>query len=84
MKKTCSSEAFIFPFYFFHTPSENTEMLQREVTDSTWKGTKKKGTTSISTDGGYRLVAQLNRKRTATGKEIAHCRWKRQRTFAKL
>ena len=28
---------------------------------------KQKRTTSISTDGGYRLVAQLNRKRTATG-----------------
>lgn len=26
-----------------------------------------KRTTSISTDGGYRSVAQLNRKRTATG-----------------
>lgn len=30
---------------------------------------QKKRTTSISTDGGYRLVAQLNRKRTATGKK---------------
>lgn len=29
---------------------------------------KQKRTTSISTDGGYRLVAQLNRKRTATEK----------------
>lgn len=26
----------------------------------------KKRTTSISTDGGYRLVPQFNRKRTAT------------------
>lgn len=35
-----------FLFIFFHTPSENTEMLQREVSDSTWKETnkqKKKG-----------------------------------------
>lgn len=31
-------------------------------------GKKQKRTTSISTDGGYRLVAQLNRKRTATEK----------------
>lgn len=30
---------------------------------------KEKRTTSISTDGGYRLVAQLNRKRTATEKQ---------------
>jgi len=29
---------------------------------------KKKRTTSISTDGGYKSVAQLNRKRTATEK----------------
>lgn len=40
-------------------------MLQRDVSDSTWKETNKR-TTSISTDSGYRLVAQLNRKRTAT------------------
>jgi len=32
-------------------------------------GKKRKRTTAISTDGGYRLVAQLNSKRTATGGE---------------
>lgn len=41
-----------------------------------------KRTISISTDDGYRSVAQLNGKGTATGKENKH--WKRQRTFAKL
>lgn len=29
-------------FLFFHTPSENTEMLQREVSDSTWKETNRR------------------------------------------
>lgn len=37
--RTCSIKSFIF--IFFHTPSENTEMLQRDVSDSTWKGTEK-------------------------------------------
>lgn len=37
-----------FLFIFFHTPSENTEMLQREVSDSTWKEKKKRNNLYIN------------------------------------
>lgn len=41
-RRSYSIKSFICPFYFFHTPSENTEMLQREVSDSTWKETNRR------------------------------------------
>lgn len=58
-------------------------MLQREVSDSTWKERKqRKRTTSRSTDGGYRSVAPLNGRRAATGKK--RNTGKDKRTLAKL
>lgn len=56
--------SFIFPFYFF-TLHQRTLKCYKEMC-LILHGKKRKRTTSISTDSGYRLVAQLNRKRTAT------------------
>lgn len=66
-KRTCSIKSFIFPFYFFFTLHQRTLKCYKEMC-LILHGKKQKRTTSISTDGGYRLVAQLNRKRTATEK----------------
>lgn len=66
-KRTCSIKSFIFPFYFFFTLHQRTLKCYKERC-LILHGKKQKRTTSISTDGGYRLVAQLNRKRTATEK----------------
>lgn len=64
-------------------------MLQREVSDSTWKETKKKKKGQPL----YQQTVAIDWWHSSTGnvlpqknknKKIARCRWKRQRTFAKL
>lgn len=99
-KRTCSMKSFKFRFYFifFSTLHQRTLKCYKDVSESTWKKNKKgekkrnkiKKTTSISTDGGCRLVPRLKQETYCHGKKkpkknkIAHGRQKRQRTFAKL
>lgn len=64
-------------------------MLQREVSDSTWKETKQKKKEEQSL---YQQTVAIDRWHSSTGNippqgnktNRARCRWKRQRTVAKL
>lgn len=76
-----SIKSFIFIFFTLHQRTLKC-YKERCLILHGKKQNNRKRTISISTDGGYRWVAQLNGKRTATGKENKH--WERHRTFAKL